>query len=68
MTGEKCIVIKKNVAVINLQLYNMSTTASVVALARSCGTTELQKAASIWKTAVLSSLIFLKEYCNNQNE
>jgi hypothetical protein len=32
-------VIKKNVATINLQLYNASTKASVVVLVRSCGAT-----------------------------
>jgi hypothetical protein len=65
---EKHNVTKRNVATINLQVYNASTKASVVALVRSCGTTELRKEAKLWKTTVLSSLILLKEYLNNQNE
>jgi hypothetical protein len=60
-------VIKRDVTTINVQLYNASTKASVAALVRSCGTTELRKAASMWKTTVLSSLILLKEYFNNRN-
>jgi hypothetical protein len=59
---------KRNVAAINLQLYNASTKASLVALVCSCGTTELRQAAHLWKTTVLSSLILLKEYLNNRNE
>jgi hypothetical protein len=61
-------VTKRNVATINLQLYNVSTEASVVALVRSCRTTELRKAANLWKIAVLSRLILLKEYFNNRNK
>jgi hypothetical protein len=40
---EKHNVTKRNVATINLQLYNASTKASAVALVRSCGTTELRQ-------------------------
>jgi hypothetical protein len=58
-------VTKRNVTTVNLQLYNASAEASVVALVRSCGTTELRKAAILRKTTVLSSLILLKEYFNN---
>jgi hypothetical protein len=65
---EKHNVTKRNVATINPQLYNASTKASVVALVRSCGTAELRKAANLWKTTVLSSLILLKEYFSNPNE
>jgi hypothetical protein len=65
---EKHNVTKRNVATINLQLYNESTNVSVVALVRSCGTTELSKAANLWKTTVLSSLILLKVHFNDQNE
>jgi hypothetical protein len=65
---EKHNIAKRNVAMINLQLYNTSTKASVVALVRPCGTTELRKAPNLWKTTVLSSLIILKEYFNNLNE
>jgi hypothetical protein len=54
-------VTKGNVATTNPQLYNASTEASVVALVRSCGTTEVRKAAILWRTTVLSSLILLKE-------
>jgi hypothetical protein len=61
-------VTKRNVATINLQLYNASTKASDVALVRSCGNTELRKAASLWKSTVLSSLIIFKVYFNNRNE
>jgi hypothetical protein len=68
MMREKHNVTERNVATINLQLYNMSTEASVVALARSCGTTEPCKSANLWKTTVLSSLILLKKYFNNRNE
>jgi hypothetical protein len=53
---------------INLQLYNASTKASLVALVRACGTTELRKAANFWKTTVLLSIILLKVYFNNRNE
>jgi hypothetical protein len=42
-------VTKRNAATINLQLYNASTKASVVALLRLCGTTELRKAATYGK-------------------
>jgi hypothetical protein len=59
---KKYNVTKRNAATVNLQQYNASTTASDVALVRSCGTTELRKAAILWKTTVLSSLIHLKEY------
>jgi hypothetical protein len=65
---EKHNVTKRNVATINLQLYNASTKASHVALVRSCGTTELRKAANLWKTTVLSSLVLLKEYFSNRIE
>jgi hypothetical protein len=65
---EKHNVTKRNVDTINIQLYNASTKASVLALVRSCGTTELRKAANLWKTTVLPSLILLKEYLNNRNE
>jgi hypothetical protein len=65
---EKHNVTKRNVPTINLQLYNASTKAPDVALARSCGTTELRKAANLWRTTVLSSLILPKEYFNNWNE
>jgi hypothetical protein len=60
MMREKHNITKRNVAMINLQLYNASTKVSVVALIRSCGTTELRNAANLWKTAVLSRLILLK--------
>jgi hypothetical protein len=59
---------KQNVATINLQLYNASNNASVMALVRSCGTTELRKTANLWKTTVLLSLIILREHLNNRNE
>jgi hypothetical protein len=59
---------KRNVATINLQLYNASTNASAAALVRSCGTTEQRMAANFCKTIALSSLILLKEYFNNRNE
>jgi hypothetical protein len=62
MMREKREVTKRNVAAINLQLCKASTKASVVALVRSCGTTELLEAGNLQKTTVLSSLIFLKEY------
>jgi hypothetical protein len=65
---EKHNVTKRNVATTNLQLYNASTKTSVMALVRSCGTTELRKAANLWETTVLSSLILLKDYFNNRNE
>jgi hypothetical protein len=65
---ERYNVTKRNVATINPQLYNASTKASVVALVRSCGTTELRKAANLWKTTVLSSLIILKDHFKNPNE
>jgi hypothetical protein len=65
---EKHNVTNRSVATINLQLHSASTKASVVALVRSCGTTELLKAANLWETTMLSSLILLKEYFNNQNE
>jgi hypothetical protein len=65
---EKHNVTKGNVATINLQLYNASTTASVVALVRSCGATELRKAAILWKTTALSSWVLLKKYFNNQKK
>jgi hypothetical protein len=68
MMREKHNVIKRNIATINLLLYNKSTKASVVVLVRSCGTTELRMAANLWKTTLLSGLISLKEYFNNQNE
>jgi hypothetical protein len=55
-----------NVTTINLQLYNSSTKDSVEALVCSCGTTELCKAAILWKTTMFSSLILLKEYFNNR--
>jgi hypothetical protein len=61
-------VTKRNVATINLQLYKASTKASVVVLVRSCGTTELRKAANLWNTTVLSRLGLLKEYFNNPIE
>jgi hypothetical protein len=64
---EKHSVRKRNVAAINLQLYNVSTKVSVVALVLSCGTIELLKAANVRKT-ILSSLIFLEENLNNGNE
>jgi hypothetical protein len=57
---EKHNVTKRNVATINLQVYSASTEASVVALVRSCGTTELCKADDLWRTVVFSSLILLK--------
>jgi hypothetical protein len=66
---EKHNATRKSVATINLQLYNASTKASVVvALVCSCRTTELLKAANLWKTTLLLSLILLKEYFSNQNE
>jgi hypothetical protein len=65
---EKHNVTKRNLATINLQLYSASTKASVVALVCLCGTTELRKAATLWKTTVLLILILLKEYFNNRNE
>jgi hypothetical protein len=65
---EKDNVTKINVATIDLQLYKASTKASDVALIRSCGTTELRKAANFWKTTMLSSLILRKVYYNNRNE
>jgi hypothetical protein len=43
---EKHNVTKRNVATINLQLYNAPTEASDVAMVCSCGTTELHKAAN----------------------
>jgi hypothetical protein len=49
MMREKHNVTKRNVAMINLQLYNASTKASDVALVRSRGTTEQRKAANLWK-------------------
>jgi hypothetical protein len=49
MMREKHNVTKRNAATINLQLYNASTKASVVALVRSCGTTQLRKVANLWK-------------------
>jgi hypothetical protein len=49
MMREKHNVRKRNAATINLQLYNASTKASAVALVRSCGTTELRKAANLYK-------------------
>jgi hypothetical protein len=58
---EKHIVTKRNVAATNPQRYNASTKAPVVALARSCGTTELRKAANLRKTIVVSSSLLLKE-------
>jgi hypothetical protein len=58
---EKQNVTKRNVAAINPPLYNASTKASLVALVRPCGTTEMRKAANLWKTAVLPSLILFKE-------
>jgi hypothetical protein len=51
----------------NLQLYNTSAEVSVVALVRSCGTTELHKAANLSKTTVLLSSIVLEGYSNNWN-
>jgi hypothetical protein len=60
-------VTKGNVATIPTA-YNASTTASVVALVRSCGATEQRMAANFWKTIVPSSLILHKEYFNNRNE
>jgi hypothetical protein len=60
--------IYKYTATINLQLHNASTKAWVVALVRSCGTTELRKASDVCKSTVLSSLLLLKPYLNNQNE
>jgi hypothetical protein len=59
-------VTKRNVATINLQLYNESTEASVVALVRSRGTTELRKGVNLRKTTLLSSLILLELYFNNR--
>jgi hypothetical protein len=67
MVREKHDVTKGNAATINLQLYNASNKASVTALVRPCGTTELRKAASLWKPTVLSSLI-LEEYFSIRNE
>jgi hypothetical protein len=67
MMREKYDVIKRTGAAISLQLYNVSTKASVLALVRSCGTTELLKAGNLRKTTVLSTLIILKEYFNNRN-
>jgi hypothetical protein len=61
-------VTKRNVSMIDLQLYNVSTKALAVAMVRSCGTTELRKAANLWKTTVLSSFILLKEHLNNRNK
>jgi hypothetical protein len=61
---EKHNVTERNVATINVQPYNASTKTSVVALVSPCGTTELRKAANLWKTTVLSSLILLKESHN----
>jgi hypothetical protein len=46
---EKHNVTNRNVATIDLQLYKASTKATVVALVRSCGTTELRKAANLWR-------------------
>jgi hypothetical protein len=65
---EKHDVTKGNVATINLELYNVSSKSSVVALVRSCGTTELRKAANLRKTTALSSLILLKTYFSYRNE
>jgi hypothetical protein len=65
---EKHIVTKRNVAMINLQLYNASTKASAVALVRSCGTIELRKAANLRKITVLSSSVLLKEYFSSANK
>jgi hypothetical protein len=65
---EKHDVTRRNLVPINLQLYNVSTNASIVALVRSCETTELHKVVNFWTTTVLSSLILLKEYFNNRNE
>jgi hypothetical protein len=65
---EKHNVTKRNIATNNLQLYSASIKASAVALVRSCGTTELRKAANLRKTTVLSSLILLKKYVSNRNE
>jgi hypothetical protein len=65
---EKHNVTKRNVATINLQLYNASPKASDVALVPPCGTTELRKAGNLWKTTVLSNLILLKEFFNNSNK
>jgi hypothetical protein len=65
---EKHNVRKRNLATINLSLYNASTRVSVAALARSCGTTELRKGANVRKTAMLSSLIIIKKYFNGRNE
>jgi hypothetical protein len=56
---EKHNVTKGNVATIPTA-YNASTTASVVALVRSRGTTEQRMAANLRETPVLSSLILLK--------
>jgi hypothetical protein len=57
---EKHNATKKYIATINLQLYNTLTEASVIELALLYGTTELCKAANLWKTLLLSSLILLK--------
>jgi hypothetical protein len=65
VTREKHNVTKRYIATINVQLHNASTKASVVALVRSCGSTELHKAANIGKTTVLSSSVLLKKYFNN---
>jgi hypothetical protein len=68
MMREKHNVTKRNVTAIHLQLHNASTKASVVALVRSYGTTELLKTGNLWKTTVLSSLTILKNYFNKRNE
>jgi hypothetical protein len=65
---EKQNVTKRNVVMINLQLYNASIKASVVALVRSRETTEQLKAANLRKTTALSSLILLKGHFSNRNE
>jgi hypothetical protein len=65
---EKHDVTNRNAAAINLRVYNASTKASVAAFVRSCGTNELRKAANLWKTTLLSSLILLKVYFNKRNE
>jgi hypothetical protein len=44
---EKHNIKKRNVATVNLERYDASTKASDVALVRSCGTTELRKAANL---------------------
>jgi hypothetical protein len=60
---------QRTVAMINLQLYIASTEASVTAMVRLCGATELHKAANLQKFFNLNSTIFchvqFREYLFN---